>query len=139
MALMALTAAYLNVSGPGDVSNRCSKIELVTDVDELDTTTFGSNGWKEVLGGLKSASLSLSFKNDLADDGLDEDLDAINGNVVNAIVKASSDATSASNPEWRFSVLVKGLAPVRGSVGQLNEFDVTWPVSGAVTRTTTSA
>lgn len=139
MTLMALTAAYVALSGPGDVSNKCSRIELTTDVDELDVTTFGSQGWREVLGGIKSGSLALAFFNDLDDDELDEDLWAINGQVVNFIVKASNGSTSASNPEYRGSVLIKGLGPIRGQVGQANQFDLTLPTSGAVVRTTTSA
>lgn len=135
MAFMVLTASVVTLNAV-DYSNRCSKIELSTDVEEKETTTFASNGWKEMIGGLKSAQLAVAFRNDLADDDIDEDLWLLNGTVVAFTVKASSAATSASNPVYSGSVLIKGLKPIAGAVGDLNEFDLTLPVSGAVTRAT---
>lgn len=134
MAMMVLTAAYINITGPGDISNRCSKVELTVDVDEKDTTTFGSSGWKECIGGLKSAQLALTLKQDPVDDGLDEDFWTILGTVAAFEVRLSSAAVGAGNPKYTGSVLVKEWKPVNGSVGDLAELDLTFPVSGAVTR-----
>lgn len=134
MAMMVLTAAYVSITGPGDISNRCSKAELSVDVDEKDTTTFGSSGWKECIGGLKSASLALGLKQDVADGLLDDDFWAILGTVVTFEVRLSSAVVGTSNPKYTGSVLIKEWKPLNGSVGDLAELDVTFPVSGVVTR-----
>lgn len=136
MAMMVLTAAYVSITGPGDISNRTSKAELTIDVEEKDTTTFGSSGWKECLGGLKSATLALGLKQDIIDDGLDEDFFAILGTVVTFEVRLSSAAVGVSNPKYTGSVLIKEWKPLNGSVGDVAEMDVSFPVSGAVTRAT---
>jgi hypothetical protein len=65
MAKMALLASYCSINAV-DVSAYTSKIELTTEVEEKDVTTFASLGWKEVIGGLKSGSLALTFKQDVA-------------------------------------------------------------------------
>ncbi len=136
MAKMVLTAAYINLTGPGDVSGNVSKCELTVDVEEKDVTTFASAGWKEVLGGLKSAGLALTFKNDMATTALDEDMWGVLGTVIGFEVRASNAAVGVSNPKYTGSVLIKSWAPVSGSPGDVNELSVTYPTSGTVTRAT---
>lgn len=61
MAKMVLLASFLSVDAV-DRSTDTSKIELTVEVDEKEATTFGSLGWKEVLDGIKSAQLAVTFK-----------------------------------------------------------------------------
>ena len=136
MAMMVLTAAYISITGPGTLHDRCSKAELTIDVEEKDTTTFASLGWKEVLGGLKSGSLALSLKQDIIDDGLDEDFWAILGTVVTFEVRLTQAAVGVSNPKYSGSILVKEWKPLSGQVGDLAEVEVSFPTSGVVTRAT---
>jgi len=136
MAMMILTAAYVSITGPGTLHDRCSKAELTIDVEEKDTTTFASLGWKEVLGGLKSGSLALSLKQDIVDDGLDEDFWAILGTVVTFEVRLTQSAVGVSNPKYSGSILIKEWKPLSGQVGDLAEVEVTFPTSGVVTRAT---
>ncbi|MDM4722750.1 hypothetical protein QTQ03_25290 [Micromonospora sp. WMMA1363] len=119
-----------------DISDWCSKIELTTEVDEKDVTTFGSAGWMEVLGGLAKGTLAVTFKNDYVDNELDEDLWAIFGTVVTFATRPTSASASTNNPSYSGSVLIKELKPVNGSVGDVAEMDVSWPTSGAVSRAT---
>jgi hypothetical protein len=135
MAKMVLKAAFLSVNGVDESSN-CSKIELTTEVEEKDVTTFASNGWKEVLGGVASAGLSVGIKNDVASSQIDSRLWALFGTVTTFEVRASNAAVGASNPKYTGSVLIKELKPINGSVGDVNEADLSWPSSGAVTRAT---
>lgn len=134
MAKMVLTAAYCNLTGPGDISGFLSKIELTADVEEKDVTVFTSLGWKEVLGGIKSGSLALTFKNDMTDDLVDEDMWAVLGTVIAFEVRASNASVGVSNPKYTGSVLIKSWAPVSGQVGDVNEASHTFPTSGAITR-----
>lgn len=134
MTAMVLTAAYLNLTGPGTVHSYMSKIELTAEVEEKDVTVFTSLGWKEVVGGLKSGNLACTFKNDYTDSALDDDLWAVFGTVIAYEVRTTQATVGASNPKWTGSVLIKQLQPVMGSVGDVAEQSVTWPTSGAVTR-----
>jgi hypothetical protein len=133
MTAMVLTAAYISVNAE-DRSNRTKKCELVVNVDPKDVSTFASAGWREYLGGMKAGTLSLGFNNDNADNDLDEDLWTLLGTVVAFEVRPSSAAVSATNPKFTGSVLITEHKPISGSVGDLNEFDVSWPTSGAVAR-----
>lgn len=135
MAKMVLTSSYLGLNAV-DRSSWCSKIELTTEVDEKDVTVFTSLGWKEVLGGLKSGSLAVTFKNDVAASQLDETMWALFGTVTTFEVRATSAAVGTSNPKYTGSVLIKGWTPISGSPGDVNEASFTFPTSGAVTRAT---
>lgn len=134
MALMVLTAAYVSVTGPGTIHDHCSKAELTAEVEEKDVTTFASLGWKEVIGGLKSGQLALTLKQDIADDGLDEDFWAIFGTNVAFEVRLTQSAVGTSNPKYTGILFVKEWKPLNGSVGDVAEMDVTFPTSGVITR-----
>ncbi|MFF8910165.1 hypothetical protein [Streptomyces olivaceoviridis] len=41
-----------------DLTSNSNKIELSAEVEDKDSTNFGSGGWKEVMGGLASAEIS---------------------------------------------------------------------------------
>lgn len=135
MPKMVLTAAFVSLNAV-DRSGDCSKAELSVEVEEKDVTTFTALGWKVVVGGLKSGSLALTLKNDLAVGALDEAMWNLFGTVVPFKVRAVNTAASPSNPEYQGSVLVKAWTPVAGSPGDVNETNVTYPTSGAVSRVT---
>lgn len=135
MAKMVLVSTYLGLNSV-DRSSWCSKVELTAEVDEKDVTTFASAGWKEVLGGLKSGSLAITLKNDLAASQLDETMWALFGTITAFEVRGTSSAVGTSNPKYTGSVLVKNWTTVSGSPGDVNEASYTFPTSGAVTRAT---
>jgi len=135
MAKMVLTAAYLAINS-NNISGYCSKVELTVNVEKRDVTTFGSAGWKEVLGGLKSGTLAIELFNDMLDDDLDEDMFAVLGTVVTFEVRASNAAVGVSNPKYTGSVLVDKWSPVSGKVGEVNAASYTYDTSATVTRAT---
>lgn len=133
MAKRVLTAAHLTLNSV-DISAACKKIELSLESDAQDVTTYGSAGWKEFLGGLKSGELSIEFLNDYDDSAIDDDLFAIFGTVVTFAIRADQAAAGASNPEYTGSVLIKDHKPLQGSVGDAAAASVSFPTSGAVAR-----
>lgn len=136
MAKMVLKAAYVALNAV-DRSTWTSKCELSAEVEDKDVTTFASQGWKEVLGGIFSAGLALTFKNDVAAGQLDELMWALFlAGLTTFEVRASNAPVSTSNPKYTGTVLVKSWAPISGSVGDVNEQSVTWPTSGVVARAT---
>lgn len=136
MALMVLTAAYVSITGAGTIHDHCSKAELSAQVEEKEVTTFASLGWKEVTGGLKSGTLALDLKQDIAAANLDANMWTIflAGVPVTFEVRLTQAAASASNPRWTGSILVKEWKPLAGSVGDVAELGVSYPTSGAITR-----
>lgn len=132
---MVLLASYLALNG-ADRSSWTSKAELVVEVEDKDVTTFGSGGWKEYRGGLKSGTLSITFKNDILTGQLDELMWALLGTVVTFEVRLSNAVVGVSNPKYTGNVLIKKWTPIAGTVGDVAETDVEYPTSGAVTRAT---
>jgi hypothetical protein len=57
MALAAMTGCAYFVGG-ADLTSQSNRLSLDAMVAELDGTTFGSNGVKEVFGGLESAAIT---------------------------------------------------------------------------------
>lgn len=135
MAKMVLTAAMLLINST-DLSDHTSKIELAVQVEDKDVTTFASSGWKEVLGGLKSGTLALTFKQDVAAANIDSTMWALLGTVVTFEVRLVNTARSTSNPAYTGSVLIKEWTPISGSPGDVAELSVSYPTSAAVTRLT---
>lgn len=56
MAAFVLTNVRL-FAGGADFTSRSNKMELAAEVEDKDSTNFGSGGWKEHLGGLKGGAL----------------------------------------------------------------------------------
>lgn len=135
MAKMVLTAEYVAINGT-DLSSYAKKAELTTKVEEKDVTTFASQGWKELLGGLKSGELALDLFQDPAAAALDSIMWPLLGTVVTFEVRLTNAAVGTSNPKYTGNVLINGWNPIQGSVGDEASVGVSFPTSGAVTRAT---
>jgi hypothetical protein len=135
MAKQTLLASYVTLGGV-DYSNSCSKIELSVEVDTKEATTFGSGGWAENLGGIKSAELSLTFKQDVAASAIDSVIWPLLGLTTTFEVRLNNSAVGTSNPKYTGTVLVNSWSPINGGVGDLAEVEVGWPTTGAVVRAT---
>jgi len=69
MAKFVVTATTVTMGGD-DISTACARAELVINAAEVETTDFGSGGFTEVIGGLKSGTLSLDFHQDFGTDAV---------------------------------------------------------------------
>jgi len=132
---MVLVSTFLSLGGT-DLSTYTSKVEVTAEVEEKDVTTFGSGGWKALLGGLKSGQIAITWKNDITVSNLDSILWPLLGTLSVFEVRGTSAVVGTSNPKYTGSALIKTLAPISGSVGDVNEQSVSFPTSGAVTRAT---
>lgn len=135
MAKQVLLQSYVALNST-DLSTYTSKIELTVEADEKDTTTFGSGGWHENLGGIKSATLALTFKQDVAAAAIDSIMWPLFSTQVTFETRLNNSAVSTSNPKYTGTVLIKQWNPISGSVGDVAEVSVSYPTSGAVTRAT---
>lgn len=119
-----------------DVTQWCAKVELNDEFDDKETTTFASGKAKEYLGGLEHGDVGITFKNDFAAAALDSIMWALRRTVVTWATRADAGAVTTSNPQYGGSLLVNKWTPISGSVGDVAEVDVTFPLSGPMTRVT---
>ncbi len=133
MAVLAMINPTVTI-GAVNMSQYITAVELSVEADDLETTNFGSSGWRARIGGLKSGEVKVSFNDDFATATVDDRLWSWLGTVQTFNVKATTAANSATNPEYQMSVLVIELQPLAGKVGELAVQDVTWPVTGTITR-----
>jgi hypothetical protein len=102
---------------------------------DLVTTAMGETNVSRI-GGLKDSSVSITFLNDFAASKVYATLSALLGTAVNVTITPASGTVTATNPKKTGSCLITELPFIDGSVGDLAEISVTWPVTGAITTAT---
>lgn len=138
MAKQVMKKAMVKINSV-DYSDHISKAEIDDQFEEKDVTNYGSGGAKEVLAGLESGSLGLTFLNDYAASNLDASMWALRGTLVTADVWPDRTAVvSSANPRYSASILINSWKPIAGSVGDVATVDVTYPVSLGWARYTTT-
>jgi hypothetical protein len=134
MARIVLTNAGV-VLGGVDLSDHVAQVEVNQTFDEVETTAFGDGGRTRVAG-LEDSSITLSFHQDFAAASVDATIAPLVGGTAAFEVYANGTSVGATNPKYSGTVLLTEWSPVAGTVGDLLTVDVTWPVSGTVTRAT---
>ena len=136
MAKFVVTATNVTMGGE-DISTACARAELVINAAEVETTDFGSGGFTEVIGGLKSGTLSLDFHQDFGADAVSTlFLDTVGTVVVFTLVAGNGTAAGTTSPLYTVSCLITSFTPVSGAVGDLGTFSVSFPTTGAITYAT---
>lgn len=136
MPKYVVTANTVTLNG-GTVTPSVARAELVLNSAEVDVTDFGSGGWTEVIGGLKSGTVSLDFHSDFgagAVSALFQDLVGTIGTVT--LIAGNGTAPSATTPRYTATVLINSFTPIAGAVGDLSTFSVSFPTSGPVSYAT---
>jgi len=135
MARLVLTNASV-VFGSTDLSSYISSITLNSTFDIVETTAFGNTA-KTRVAGLADNSVTFEFHQDYATSAVEQTIYPLLGTAVSVVAKPVAGTTTAVNPQYAFSALVSEWTPLNGSVGELATASVTWPISGAITKTTT--
>lgn len=132
MAKYVVTGNKVTLNGT-DYSGSIARAELVINAAEVTTTDFGSAGWTEVIGGLKSGTVSLDFHSDFGVGAVSTALQPLLGTLGTVVIIAGNGtAASASTPAYTATVLINSFTPVSGAVGDLSTFSVSFPTSGAI-------
>lgn len=134
MAKFVATDYNITIGGD-DFSSSLAAVTLDISADEQETTSFGKT-YRERIGGLKDASVSLDFHQDFGASAVDATLFPLIGGTVGIVIKPTSGSVSATNPTYTFTALVTQYQPFANSVGDLATLSVSWPVTGTVTRGT---
>jgi hypothetical protein len=134
MAKLVLTDVVTTIGGV-DYSANINQVEINVSADSVETTSFGSQ-WRQEVSGLKSGTFTVSLHNDYAASAIDGALWNLFGTLATVTVKPAGTAVSASNPAFSFVCNINNLTPVAGAVGDLASQNLTWAISGPVTRST---
>lgn len=118
-----------------DFSSSIAAVTLDVSREQLEVTAFGDSA-RKYIAGLQDATVTLSFHQDFAATSVDETLWNALGGTVAVVIKPTSGSVSPSNPSYSFTALVTQTTPFSSNVGDLATQDVTWAVSGAITRGT---
>jgi hypothetical protein len=135
MPKQVLTDVVVQLNGTA-ISQNVNSVELTTTSDAIETSSFGSAGWRTYVGGLKSGSVTLSFHNDYASTALDSILYNLFNTVATVAIFPAGTPAGTNAPKYEFTALVDNIAPVSGAVGDLAVQNLTWTISGALTRGT---
>ena len=137
MAKYVVTGNTVSFNGT-DISASVARAELVISAAEIDVTDFASGGYTELVGGLKSGSVSLDFHQDFGAGSLASVLSEAEVGTLGTVVIVAGNGTAASSetPEFTAVCLISSVTPVSGAVGDLSTYSVTWPTSGEITKAT---
>ena len=135
MAVFAATDLEVTIDTV-DFSASLAAVTLDISKEQLETTAFGDAA-RTYIAGLQDATVTFSFHQDFAASAVDATLHAALGTEVAIVVKPTSEAVSAGNPSYSFNALVTQITPFSSNVGDLATQDVSFPISGAITRATT--
>jgi hypothetical protein len=134
VAKFAATDFAITIGGT-DFSDSLAAVTLDISREQLETTSFGNTA-RSYIAGLEDASVTLSFHQDFASGSVDEFVNSNLGGTVAVVIKPTSASVSSTNPSYSFDALVVQSTPFSSNVGDLATQDLTWPVSGGVTRGT---
>ena len=135
MARLVLTNCSV-LFGSTDLSDHISSVSLSSTYDIVETTAFGQTS-KTRVAGLADNSVTLEFHQDYATSSVEQTIYPTLGTAVTIAIKPVNGTTTAVNPQFSFSAVVSEWTPLNGAVGELATASVSWPISGAITKTTT--
>ena len=135
MPRIVLTNASV-VFASQDLSSYVSSVTLSSSLDVVDTTSFGNTARTRVAG-LADNQVTIEFFQDFGSGLLESIVYPTIGTSAAMVIKPVAGTTTATNPQYAFNALVSEWQPLSGAVGELATASVTWPISGAITKTTT--
>jgi hypothetical protein len=132
MAKFVLTNPAITINSV-DLADRIASVSLNSTRAEVPTTAFGDQAVTRIAG-LGDNSITLSFHEDFASTEVHQTIYPLIGSTTSVVVKPVNATTATDNPSFTMVVLVTEWPILNGAVGDLAAADVTWPVSGLITK-----
>ena len=137
MAKTILTGAFLAVgAGAVDLSDHVRSISIDLKTDIIDATCM-TNTYKDKLAGFTDWSVDVEFAQDYASGKVDATLFPLIGTSVALVIRPSSAARSATNPEFTGSGIMESYSPLSGKVSDLNTNKVKFAGTATLLRNVT--
>lgn len=135
MASFTITDAFVTIGGT-DLSDHLTSITLSVNTNNQENTAMGST-WKDrIPSGVNDWSLSLEFNQDYAASNVDATLWAALGVSTAVVIRPTSAAASATNPQYSGNALLEGYNPLDGAMEDVAKVSPTFVADGALTRAT---
>lgn len=123
MAVTSLTNAKV-LFGAADLSGYSNNVELSAETEELDSTVFGTSGYKSVVGGLKSVSCKVGGLWESGGVGFPDDRMFTDLGVTSVPMTITPSGATVLDPAYLSKVLRPNYQ-MGGSVGELVTFEST--------------
>jgi hypothetical protein len=119
-----------------DLSDHANAVDISLEKDRVETTGFNATGTKEYLPGSAEEEFTVTFQQDFADGEVDDTLWPLydEGTTFPFIIKATSAATSATNPAYTGNANLYEYHPIDAELGDVVETEVTFAITGGITR-----
>ena len=119
-----------------DLSDHVTSAVINRSFEELPITAMGDASMKYVKG-LEASTITIDFLNDTATSQVLQTLQAAWGTTVALTLKQTSDAVSATNPEYQTTVLVNNTTDINGAVGDISTQSITFTCNSVIVVDTT--
>ena len=114
-----------------DLSDHVTSAVINRSFEELPITAMGDASMKYVKG-LEASTITIDFLNDTATSQVLQTLQAAWGTTVALTLKQTSDAVSATNPEYQTTVLVNNTTDINGAVGDISTQSITFTCNSVI-------
>ena len=119
-----------------DLSDHVTSATINRTFDELEITSMGDFSHRFVKG-LEASTITLDFLNDTAASEVLQTLQGAWGTTVTLVLKQTSAAISATNPEYQTTVLVNNTTDINGAVGDISTQSITFTCNSVIVVDTT--
>lgn len=134
MATQVLTDAFFSWDA-NDLSDHVRSVAVSYEADAVEDTNMADTT-HIFLGGLKNWRIEMEFSQDFAAGEVDAELQADVGAAKTVIVRPTSAAVSATNPNYTGTGMLQSYQPVGGGVGELAIARAVIVPAGALSRAT---
>ena len=110
-------------------------ISFTAEAETQDDTAMGDD-WRQFLGGLLSGSMDVTFNQDFAAGAVDATLWSVLGTSAAWVIRPTTEAVGAANPQFSGVGLLTSYSPVMGTVGDGAKTTVSIICKSSVTRST---
>jgi hypothetical protein len=146
MGAIVLTNAYVQLQEVSsgvtwDISDFVTGITISTSHELIETTQM-NDVYRKMIAGLGQNQVTFEFNQDFESvinasvGGLESVIYPLIGTTIRCRVRPVNAAVSAINPQYRFDMVISEWTPLSASVGELSTANVTWPITGEITKTT---
>lgn len=113
------------------LSGNIAAATIETLAEEVEITAFG-NTYRQRVGGLKDATVSLDWHQDYGVASVHATLNPLLGSYATVSIVPTSGSVSATNPKVEAVFLVTQYSPVSGTIGDLSTFSTSFPLGTGV-------